>query len=85
MPERRAVMNRPAPLPPLAASRRTDQPAVHALDEAPSPDTRAELIQGVVDMPGPGEIADGATSVRVIVWPAAHREPARRQAPAETR
>jgi len=40
-------------LPPLIAGQRVDQPTFHARYEAMPPDTRAELVGGVVYMPSP--------------------------------
>src|SRR3954453_3672693 len=45
-----------------------DQPTFHALYEAMPPGTRAELIDGVVFMPGPVGRAHGWAHVPAIVW-----------------
>jgi Uma2 family endonuclease len=45
-----------------------DQPTFHALYEAMPPGTRAELINGVVLMPGPVGPAHGLAQFPVIAW-----------------
>ena len=52
----------------LVEGQRLDQPTFHALYEAMPPGTRAELINGVVYMPGPVGLAHGEAQVPVIVW-----------------
>ncbi len=52
----------------LVEGQRLDQPTFHALYEAMPPGTRAELIDGVVFMPGPVDPAHGRAHVPVIVW-----------------
>ena len=52
----------------LVEGQRLDQPTFHALYEAMSPGTRAELIDGVVYMPSPVGLAHGVAQVPVIVW-----------------
>jgi Uma2 family endonuclease len=55
-------------LPPLAAGQRLDQPTFHARYEAMPPETRAELIGGVVYMPSPLRDDHGWTSHVVSGW-----------------
>jgi hypothetical protein len=64
MPER-TTMKTPST---LVEGHRLDQPTFHALYEAMPPESRAELIDGVVYLPGPICIARGRASVSVIVW-----------------
>jgi Uma2 family endonuclease len=52
----------------LVEGQRLDQPTFHALYEAMPPGTRAELIDGVVRMPGPVGVEHGEAQVPVIVW-----------------
>jgi len=52
----------------LVEGQRLDQPTFHALSQAMSPETRAELIGGVVYMPGPVGLEHGEAQVPVIVW-----------------
>jgi Uma2 family endonuclease len=52
----------------LIEGQRLDQPAFHALYQAMSPGTRAELIDGVVHMPSPVGLEHGKAKVTVIVW-----------------
>jgi len=52
----------------LVEGRRLDQPTFHALYEATSPDIRAELVDGVVYLPGPIGHAYGHPHVSVVVW-----------------
>jgi Uma2 family endonuclease len=52
----------------LVEGQRLDQPTFHALSEAMPPGTRAELIDGVVHMPGPVGYADGKAEVSVLIW-----------------
>jgi hypothetical protein len=52
----------------LVEGQRLDQPTFHALYEAMPPETRAELIDGVVYMPGPAGMEHGEAHVAVIVW-----------------
>jgi Uma2 family endonuclease len=65
MPERTPVNDHPQT---LVAGQRLDQPTFHALYEAMPPGTRAELIDGVVYVPGPVGRAHGRAQVPVIVW-----------------
>jgi hypothetical protein len=53
---------------PLVEGQRLDQPTFHALYEAMPPGTRAELIDGVVYLPGPIGIEHGRAQVSVIMW-----------------
>ena len=52
----------------LVEGQRLDQPTFHALYEAMPPGTRAELIDGVVSMPGPVGLAHGEEHVPVLIW-----------------
>ena len=51
-------------LPPLEAGQRLDQPTFHERYEAMPPDTRAELVGGVVYMPSPMRDDHGDTGQR---------------------
>jgi len=55
-------------LPPLEAGQRLDQPTFHERYEAMPPDTRAELVGGVVYMPSPMRFDHGDTSRFVAGW-----------------
>ena len=59
-----STVERPDPhvLPPLVAGQRLDQPTFHERYEAMPPETRAELIGGVVHMPSPLSDDHGETS-----------------------
>ena len=59
---------RPKILPPLKAGQRLDQPTFHQRYEAMPPETRAELVGGVVYMPSPTRLDHGETSWFAIVW-----------------
>jgi Uma2 family endonuclease len=52
----------------LVEGQRLDQPTFHALYQAMPPETRAELIEGVVCMPSPIGLEHGEADVPVIVW-----------------
>ncbi len=65
MPDRTTMKAAPST---LVEGQRLDQPTFHALYEAMPPGTRAELIDGVVYMPGPLDRAHGSAQVPVIVW-----------------
>jgi Putative restriction endonuclease len=52
----------------LVAGQRLDQPTFHALYQRMPHGTRAELIDGVVHMPGPVGREHGEAQVPVIVW-----------------
>ena len=65
MPDRSTLT---APPRPLVEGERLDQPTFHARYLAMPPGTRAELIGGVVYMPGPVSQAHGEALVPVIVW-----------------
>jgi hypothetical protein len=52
----------------LVEGQRLDQRTFHALYEAMPPGTRAELIDGVVYLPGPIGIEHGRAQVSVIMW-----------------
>jgi Uma2 family endonuclease len=58
----------PDVLPPLEEGQRLDQPTFHARYEAMPPETRAELIGGVVHMSSPLSIEHGGPSRRVTFW-----------------
>jgi Uma2 family endonuclease len=65
MPHRAPVADPPRT---LVEGQRLDQPTFHSLYEAMPPGTRAELIGGVVHMPGPAGRAHGEAHVPVIIW-----------------
>jgi hypothetical protein len=52
----------------LVEGQRLDQPTFHALYEAMPPETRAELIDGVVHIPSPASLDHGFAQVPVIIW-----------------
>jgi Uma2 family endonuclease len=54
--------------PPLEAGQRLDRATFHARYEAMPPDTRAELIGGVVYMPSPLSLGHGNFDSLVIYW-----------------
>ncbi len=58
----------------LVEGDRLDQAEFHRRYEAMPPDTRAELIDGVVYTPSPLGIAHGQASAYVIVWLAMYAE-----------
>jgi Uma2 family endonuclease len=55
-------------LPPLEAGQRLDQPTFHERYEAMPPNTRAELVGGVVYMPSPMRGDHGVTSRMAAGW-----------------
>jgi hypothetical protein len=55
-------------LPPLVAGQRLDQPTFHERYEAMPPDTRAELVGGIVYMPSPMRLDHGDESRIVAGW-----------------
>jgi len=55
-------------LPPLVAGQRLDQPTFHDRYEAMPPETRAELVGGIVYMPSPMSTNHGDESHRVSGW-----------------
>ena len=59
---------RPKTLPPLKAGQRLDQPTFHQRYEAMPPETRAELVGGVVYMPSPMRGDHGRESRFVSGW-----------------
>jgi Uma2 family endonuclease len=65
MPDRSVVIDRPRP---LVEGEHLDQPTFHARYQAMPPGTRAELIGGVVYMPGPAGIEHGRGQVPAIIW-----------------
>jgi hypothetical protein len=60
----------PAKIPPstLVEGQRLDQPTFHALYEAMPPGTRAELIDGVVYLPGPAGLDHSRAQVPALIW-----------------
>lgn len=52
----------------LVDGQRLDQPTFHSLYEAMPPGTRAELIHGVVLMPGPVGPPHGRASLLTLMW-----------------
>jgi hypothetical protein len=65
MSERSAAIDPPRP---LLEGERLDRPTFHVLYEAMPPGSRAELIGGVVSMPGPFGSDHGRALVPTIVW-----------------
>jgi len=65
-----STVERPEPrvLPPLIAGQRLDQPTFHERYEAMPPETRAELVGGVVYMPSPLRDPHGETDKDVSYW-----------------
>lgn len=63
VPARKAI-----PLPPLRAGERLDQPTFHERYEAMPPETRAELVNGVVYMPSPVSYDHGEEDNNVCGW-----------------
>lgn len=63
-----AERGKPKMLPPLAAGQHLDQSTFHERDEAMPPDTRAELVGGVVYMPSPLSADHGAEHINVSGW-----------------
>src|SRR5262245_2908564 len=61
-------------MPPLEQGDRLDQPTFHARYEAMPPDTRAELIGGVVHMPSPAKRPHSRTVARVVRWLGAYED-----------
>src|SRR5437588_2985666 len=59
---------RPKTLPPLVAGQYLDQPTFHERYEAMPPETRAELVGGVVSMPSPMRLDHGETGWIVLGW-----------------
>ncbi len=55
-------------LPALVAGQRLDQPTFHERYEAMPPETRAELVGGVVYMPSPLRCDHGDTDINVSYW-----------------
>src|SRR3954468_24776166 len=55
-------------LPPLVAGQRLDQPTFHERYEAMPPETRAELVGGIVYMPSPLRTDHGKSSFDVAGW-----------------
>ena len=59
--------------PPLVEGDRLDQPEFHRRYEAMPPETRAELIDGVVYMPSPVGVEHGESSGDVVTWLGVYR------------
>jgi hypothetical protein len=59
---------RPETLPPLEAGQRLDRATFHARYEAMPPDTRAELIEGIVYMPSPISRDHMGRQQTVLYW-----------------
>jgi len=59
---------KPKAFPPLENGQRLDQPTFHERYEAMPPDTRAELVGGVVYMSSPMRLDHGNTDGIVIAW-----------------
>jgi hypothetical protein len=55
-------------LPPLIAGQRLDQPTFHERYEAMPPETRAELLGGVVSIPSPMRRDHGIEGCIVAGW-----------------
>jgi Uma2 family endonuclease len=55
-------------LPPLVDGQRLDRPTFHERYEAMAPETRAELVGGVVRMPSPMRVDHGRTSRLIAGW-----------------
>ncbi len=58
----------------LVEGQRLDQPTFHAIYEAMPPNTRAELIDGVVYMPSPVGMSHGMAHIPILVWLAYYKE-----------
>ena len=58
----------------LVEGQQLDQPTFHALYEAMPPETRAELIDGVVYMPSPVGSAHGEAHISMLYWLANYKE-----------
>jgi hypothetical protein len=65
MPETPAVVAMPST---LVDGQRLDQPTFHAFYETMPPGTRAELINGVVLMPGPVGPPHGRANLLTLIW-----------------
>jgi len=59
---------KPKTFPPLEAGQLLDRPTFHERYEAMQPETRAELVGGVVYMPSPMSVDRGDTSLIVAGW-----------------
>jgi Uma2 family endonuclease len=62
-----STLERPR-LPPLEAGQRLDRATFHERYEAMPPETRAELIGGVVYMPGPVDLDHGKLHATIVYW-----------------
>src|SRR3954471_10640045 len=58
----------PPKSPPLESGQRLDRATFHARYEAMPPETRAELIGGVVYMPSPLSLDHGRRDSRITYW-----------------
>ena len=58
----------PVTVPPLIAGERLDRATFHERYEAMPPQTRAELIGGVVHMPSPLSPDHAFTNAPVVIW-----------------
>ncbi|MFI5457873.1 MAG: Uma2 family endonuclease [Isosphaerales bacterium] len=65
MPDRMTMKSAPST---LVEGQRLDQPTFHAIYLAMPPGTRAELIDGVVYIPGPVGLEHGEAQVSVTAW-----------------
>src|SRR3954449_2210202 len=65
-----STLDRPAApsLPPLVAGQRLDRATFHRRYEAMPPDTRAELIGGLVYMPSPLSHEHGERNFPIVIW-----------------
>ncbi len=61
-------------LPPLVPGEHLDQKTFHARYEAMAPETRAELIEGIVHMSSPMKRPHGRGNYRLIQWLAAYED-----------
>ena len=64
----------PRTLPPLVAGQHLGQPTFHERYEAMPPDTRAELVGGVVYMPSPMRLDHGKWDHPVAAWLARYEQ-----------
>src|SRR5690349_20544412 len=62
-----STINRPKS-PPLKAGQRLDRATFHERYEAMPPETRAELIGGLVYMPSPLSLGHGRRDTRMTYW-----------------
>jgi Uma2 family endonuclease len=64
----------PKTLPPLVAGQHLDQPTFHERYEAMPPETRAELVGGIVYMPSPMRRDHGTRDLPVAAWLARYEQ-----------